>query len=64
MTSIKIGSETIILQTKAKLIGVYLDNNQKWKSQIHSTINQLNSRLYLLRRLARVISKERIKKNK
>ena len=42
-----------------------MDSNQKWKSQIQGiggTISNLNSRLYLLRRLSRVISKDRMRR--
>ena len=47
------------------MLGVTLDNNQKWKTQIQGvggTISNLNSRLYLLRRLSRLISKDRLRK--
>ena len=49
----------------AKLLGINLDTNQKWSSQIKGiggTISSLKSRLYLLKRLARVICKEKLKK--
>ena len=42
-----------------------MGNNQKWKSQIQGpggVISNLNSRLYLLRRLARSISNDRMKR--
>ena len=47
------------------MLGITLDNNQKWKTQIQGTggvISNLNSRLFLLRRLARAISKDRLKR--
>ena len=62
---IKIGQAVIMAESNAKLLGVTLDNNQKWKTQIQGvggTISNLNSRLYLLRRLARVISKDRLRR--
>ena len=61
--SINIGSDKIVAEQSAKLLGVSLDCNQKWKSQIQGTgevISNLNSRLFLLRRLARAISKDRL----
>ena len=62
LISIMIGNNKVVAEKKAKLLGVILDDNQKWKSQIESTINNLNIRLYLLRRLSGAISKDRIKK--
>ena len=41
------------------------DSNQKWKTQIQGsggTISNLNSRLYLIRRLSRVISQDRMRR--
>ena len=46
--SVKIGSEWITAEASAKLLGVTLDNNQKWKTQIKGsggTIYSLKSRL-------------------
>ena len=63
--SINIGKVSVKAETNAKLLGVMLDSNQKWKSQIHGaggTVSSLNSRLYLLRRLARAISNDRMKR--
>ena len=62
---INIGSAQIKAETSAKLLGMVLDSNQKWKSQIQGnggTISNLNSRLYLLRRLSRVISMDRMQR--
>ena len=63
--SITIGNEKIMAEKSAKLLGVTLDNDQKWKSQIlgkGGVISNLNSRLYLLRRLACSISRDRLKR--
>ena len=59
---LNIGNELINAKTNAKLLGVTLDNNQKWKTQIQNTIRNLNSRLHLLKRLGRVISKDGMKR--
>ena len=59
--SINIGSDKKVAENSAKLLGVSLDCNQKWISQIQGTggvISNLNSRLFLVRRLARAISKK------
>ena len=64
--TIKIGSTEVKAEQQAKLLGVTLNNNnQKWSSQIKGVggmISSLNSRLYLLRRISRVINQDRIKK--
>ena len=49
-------------ESSAKLLGVTLDFDQKWKSQIQSVVSNLNSRLFLLRRLARSISNDILKR--
>ena len=59
---INIGNEIIKAESSAKLLGVTLGYDQKWKSQIQSIVSNLNSRLYLLRRLARSISNDRLKR--
>ena len=38
--SIMIGKEKVTTENNAKLLGVLLDDNQKWKSQIESTISR------------------------
>ena len=61
--TIKIGSDKIVAEKSAKLLGVSMDCNQKWKSQIQGiggVISKLNSRLFLVRRLSRAISKDRL----
>ena len=60
---INIGKVKVQAESNAKLLGIHLDDNQKWKSQIQHTINSLNTRLYLLRRMAKAISKDRLKKS-
>ena len=62
---INIGKDQINAESSAKLLGVTLDCDQKWKTQIQGiggVISNLNSRLYLLRRLARSISNDRMKR--
>ena len=63
--SIKIGKDNITAESSAKLLGITLDANQKWKSQIQGAggvISNLNLRLYLLRRLAWSISNDRLRR--
>ena len=50
-------------EKSAKLLGITLDCNQKRKNQIQGSggvINSMNSRLFLLRRLQRAISRDRL----
>ena len=59
------GLSTIEAVSSAKLLGITLDSKQKWVSQIKGiggTISSLNSRLYLLRKLSRIISQDRMKR--
>ena len=47
------------------MLGITIDSNQKWTSQINGeggTVKALNSRLYLLKRLSKSISKERLRR--
>ena len=63
--SIKIGNDTVMQEKSAKLLGVMLDDNQQWSSQIKGvggTINSLSSRLYTIKRLSNVLSKDRVKR--
>ena len=63
--TINIGTSKVKAESSAKLLGMALDSNQKWNSQIKGdggTINALNSRLYLLRRIGRAVDKNRLKK--
>ena len=65
LISINIGSEKIVAEKSSKLLGVTLDCDQKWKSQIQGTggvISNLISRLFLVRRLSRAISQDRLKR--
>ena len=58
---IKIGDMSIKSETSAKLLGITIDSNQKWTSQINGvggTVKSLNSRLYLLKRLSKSINKK------
>ena len=50
--SIMIGDTKVMQETSTKLLGIILDQDQKWNSQISSLIASLNSRLYLIKRLS------------
>ena len=63
--SIKIGKEVIQQVNQAKLLGITLDDNQKWDSQINGKggiISCLNQRLFILRRLSNAVNKKALKK--
>jgi hypothetical protein len=60
--TIRIGNYTVIQEPNTKLLGVILDEDQKWNTQISKLISSLNSRLYLVKRLSNYISKDRLKK--
>ena len=48
---LKIGNETIDISTNEKLLGVHIDNDLSWTTQIENTIKKCNTLLYLLRRI-------------
>ena len=52
--TITVGESIVTQEKTAKLLGIQIDDDQKWTSQITGTggvIPSLNSRLYLLKRL-------------
>ena len=63
--TINVGSTKITQESKAKLLGIIIDENQDWKSQITGQggmISSLNSRFFLIRRLSNYIGKKRLVK--
>ena len=60
--SIKIGNMEVFEESNTKLLGVTLDADQKWTTHICKLISSLNSRLFLIKRLNNVVSKDRLKK--
>ena len=63
--SIQVGSTTVTQESNAKLLGIVIDENQEWTSQISGQgdlISALNSRLFLIRRLNNYIGKPRLMK--
>ena len=61
--TIKVGNENITQETNAKLLGVTIDDNQKWHTQIYGIgglLSSLNSRLFMIRRLRNALNKESI----
>ena len=60
--SIMIGEIEVFQERSTKLLGIMIDEDQKWKTQITSLISALNSRLYLIKRLSNAISKDRLKR--
>ena len=61
--TLKIGDTTVSQVPSAKLLGITIDDNQSWASQINGVggiIPSLNSRLFLIQRLKNAISKERL----
>ena len=63
--TIKVGESTVTQEKTAKLLGIQIDDDQKWTTQITETggvLPSLNSRLYLLKRLKNNINSERLRK--
>ena len=63
LIKIKVGDTEVTQVHSAKLLGMQIDDNQEWSSQITGQggiVASLNSRLFLLRRLSNFISMKRI----
>ena len=60
--SARIGDTEVLQESSTKLLGIKLDHDQKWNSQITSLVSALNSRLYLIKRLSNSIEMKRLKK--
>ena len=63
--TITVGESIVTQEKTAKLLGIQIDDDQKWTSQITGTggvIPSLNSRLYLLKRLKNNINSERLRR--
>jgi hypothetical protein len=63
--SLKISKETVSQGSDIKLLGITIDSNKRWKSQINGSggvISALNSRLFAIKRSQKVLSKVRLKK--
>ena len=59
--SIKVGTTTVTQDSNSKLLGINIDENLEWKTQISGNggmISSLNSRLFLIRRLNNYIGKK------
>ena len=62
---IKVGNHEIPESKSAKLLGVVIDNDQKWKSHFcgkGGLLSSLNQRLFMVRRLSNHISKKKLHK--
>ena len=62
---IKVGDVMVTQEKSAKLLGITVDDNQKWKTQIFGkgrVIFNLNQRLLMIRRLRRLLRQESLRK--
>ena len=62
---VKVGQATIKQEQSAKLLGIQIEDSQKWNEQINGvggTISSLNQRLYFIRRLKTQVRQESIPK--
>ena len=60
LTEITVG-ETVVPRTNStKLLGVIIEESQEWSCQLKSLQTSLNQRLFIIRRIARQIPKEKI----
>jgi hypothetical protein len=62
---IKVGDHEIMESKSAKLLGVVMDNDQKWKSHFcgkGGLLSSLNQRLFMVKRMSNHISKNKLRK--
>ena len=63
--SVKIGSESVIRESTATLLGIKFQDDQRWKAQIHGrggVISSLHSRFYIIRRMRSHLSMKAVLK--
>ena len=63
--TIMVGNEEVKQEKDAKLLGLTINDKQKWATQIYGkggTIPSLNSRMFIIKRIQNQIGKENIKK--
>ena len=61
----QVGKEQVVEESNAKLLGVTIDEDQKWKTQISSKgglIPSLNSRIFIVNRLKNALGKKCLQK--
>ena len=61
---IKVGDHYVVESISSKLLGITIDNDQKWKSHVYGKnglISSLNQRLFMIRRISNNIQNERLK---
>jgi hypothetical protein len=51
LTSVNIGSETVVESECEKILGVQVSNNLKWDDHMRSVVNDLRYRIFTMRRL-------------
>ena len=62
--TIKVGNEIVSSTKNAKLLGITIDDNQKWKTNIYGKgglIPSLNSRLFMIKRLSNELDNTSLK---
>ena len=59
---IKVGNETVPRSVNTKLLGIIIDDKQKWKEQISDLTNQLNKRTFAIRRISNQLPKKEVLK--
>ena len=63
--SVKIGTESVIRESTATLLGIKFQDDQRWKAQIHGrggVISSLHSRFYIIRRMRSHLSMKAVLK--
>ena len=59
---IKVGEAKVPRSTDTKLLGITIDEKQKWKEQLNDLSNALNKRTYAIRRISNQLPKNEVLK--
>ena len=65
LVEVKVGTNTIVQEKHAKLLGVQINDEENWNDQINGkggVLSALSQRLFLIRRLKNQVSKVRLSK--
>ena len=57
-----VGNEKVPRSTETKLLGIIIDDKQKWKEHLSDLTNQLNKRTYAIRRISNQLPKNEVLK--
>ena len=60
LDSILVGETTVVRTAATKLLGVYINGIQDWQTQLKALSSTLNQRLFVIRRVIRLIPSNKV----